>query len=535
MSQRLAQTAHSMTAMTDDPAASERPARGDWRDGLEPAAPREALPPVRSIQFDSRDVAPGDLFVCIRGERADGHQFAPQAVAAGAVALICDEARAAELAELGVPAVGVPDPRVALAAVSAAHEGYPGRELTVVGVTGTDGKSTTSFLLHAAFQGCGLKAGLLTTIESRIGDEVVSNPTRLTSQEAPYVQRMLAEMLEAGCTHVVVEATSIGLDLRRLDECYFDAAVFTNLTPDHLDYHGNMQAYRAAKGRLFEMLQPGGHRQHAGVAILNASNEHWRYYASRTKGRVVTYALVDPENGFPAPRDVEPDVRADEVMLWPDGSTFTVTADEDTVEASVRLPGGFNVLNATAAITTAAALRLDIYGATSGVASLQGVPGRMERIAGAPFPVIVDYAHTAHALRNVAETLRPVVDGRIIAVFGCAGERGTERRTGMGAVAAERIDYTILTDEDPRSESSDAIIDDIAQAMIAAGAVEGERFERIVDRREAIDRALGTAAEGDLVLVAGKGHESTIEYADGPRPWDDRAACRELIAERFGP
>ncbi|MEX2375307.1 MAG: UDP-N-acetylmuramoyl-L-alanyl-D-glutamate--2,6-diaminopimelate ligase [Dehalococcoidia bacterium] len=520
--------------MSDDTAESAGMPRGDWRDGLPEATSRDGLPPVRSIQFDSRQVSPGDLFVCVRGERADGHDFARQAVEAGAVALVCDDGRIAALPALGVPIVGVPDSRVALAAVSAAHEGYPGRELTVIGVTGTDGKSTTSFLIHAALRGCGLKAGLLTTIESKIGDEVIPNPTRLTSQEAPVVQRMLAEMLEAGCTHAVIEATSIGLDLRRLDECYFDAAVFTNLTADHLDYHGDMQQYRAAKGRLFEMLQPGGHRQHAGVAILNAGDEGWRYFANRTKGRVVTYALVDPELGLALPHDLEPDVRAEDVMLWPDGSTFALTADEDTIEASVRLPGAFNVLNATAAITTAAALRLDIFGATAGVASLEGVPGRMERITGAPFPVIVDYAHTADALRNVAEMLRPVVDGRIIAVFGCAGERGKERRTGMGRVAAERIDYTILTDEDPRSEPSEAIIDDIAQAMLMSGAVEGAQFERIIDRRAAIARALELAVEGDLVLIAGKGHESSIEYADGPQPWDDRAVSRELIAARFG-
>lgn len=521
-----------MQRMTDQTSDAPAVARGDWREGLPEGAPRDRLPPIRFVQFDSRQVGAGDLFVCVSGERADGHDFAQQAVEAGAVALVCAEARATDLAPLGVPVVGVADPRATLASVSAAHEGYPGRKLTVIGVTGTDGKSTTSFLLHAALQGCGVKAGLLTTIESRIGDEVVPNPTRLTSQEAPYVQRLLAEMLDAGCTHAVVEATSIGLDLRRLDECYFDAAVFTNLTPDHLDYHGDMQSYRAAKGRLFEMLLPGGHRQQRGVAILNASDEHWQYFANRTKGHVITYALIDRELGFRAPRE-EPDVRAEDVMLWPDGSTFALTADEDTVEASVRMPGAFNVLNATAAITAAAALHLDIYGATMGVASLEGVPGRMQRIAGAPFPVIVDYAHTADALRNVAETLRPVVDGRIIAVFGCAGERGAERRTGMGGVAAELIDLSILTDEDPRSEPSDAIIDDIARAMLAAGAVEGERFERVADRRAAIDRALALAGPEDLVLIAGKGHESTIEYADGPRPWDDRAIARELIAERF--
>ncbi|MGE3961571.1 MAG: UDP-N-acetylmuramoyl-L-alanyl-D-glutamate--2,6-diaminopimelate ligase [Dehalococcoidia bacterium] len=510
---------------TDD---APRVPRGDWRDGLSESVlatlDRDSLPPIREIRFDSRQVGPGDLFVCARGERHDGHDFARAAVEAGAAVLVAEQGRAADLAGLGVPVVAVDNPRAALATISAAHEGYPARSLTVVGITGTDGKSTTAFLTQAALRGCGLKAGLLTTIQSQIDGEVIPNPTRLTSQEAPYVHRMLAEMLEAGCTHAVVEATSIGLDLHRLDAIEFDAAVLTNLSGDHLDYHGTFDRYRAAKGRLFEMLQGAGHRQKPGVAVLNAGDPSWKYFANRTAGRVVTYGLED--------RDL--DVYADEVMLWSDGSTFTLTADEDTVEASVRLPGEFNVLNATAAITAVAALGLDIYGATSGVATCEGVPGRMERIDGAPFTVIVDYAHTADALRKVVDTLRPVVDGRIIAVFGCAGERARERRSGLGGVAADLLDYAILADEDPRSEPSDAIIDEIAQAMVAGGAVEGERFERIPDRRAAIARALDVAEPGDLVLVAGKGHESTIEYADGPRPWDDRAVTRELIAGRFG-
>ncbi len=507
--------------MTQEP--SRKP-RGDWREGLPEPIDRAALPAIHEIQFDSRQVGPGDLFVCVRGERHDGHEFAAAAVEAGAVALITDEERAGSLESLGVPVIGVPNPRATLASVSAAHEGFPARSLTVVGITGTDGKSTTAFLIQAALRGGGLKAGLITTIQCQIDDEVIPNPTRLTSQEAPFVHRMLAEMLEAGCTHVVVEATSIGLDLHRLDAIEFDAAVFTNLSGDHLDYHGDLGKYRTAKSRLFEMLQPGAHRQKPGVAVLNAGDKNWEFFAKRTRGRVVTYGLNDNDL----------DVYADEIMLWPDGSTFTLTADEDTVEASVRLPGEFNVLNATAAITAAAAIGVDIWGATSGVAGCRGVPGRMEPIEGAPFTVIVDYAHTADALRKVVDTLRPVVEGRIIAVFGCAGERARDRRTGLGGVAATVIDYSVLTDEDPRSEPSEAIIDEIAQAMIAGGAVEGERFERVVDRREAIARALDLAGPDDLVLIAGKGHESTIEYADGPREWDDRKVARELIVDRFG-
>ncbi len=507
--------------MTSEPPT----ARGDWREGLPAGIDREALPPVRAVRFDSRQVEPGDLFVCVPGERADGHAYAAAAVQTGAVALIAQAGRGAELAALGVPVVEVEEPRAVMASVAAAHEGYPARSLKVIGVTGTDGKSTTCYLLHAALGGCGMQAGLLTTIESKIGDRVLPNPTRLTSQEAPVVQRLLAEMLEAGCTHAVVEATSIGLDLHRLDHCAFDVAVFTNLTPDHLDFHGNVQRYRAAKGRLFAMLDdPDRGKRRRGTAVLNRDDAAWRYLAGRSKARVVTYALDDPEA----------DVTVEDLMLWPDGSTFALTTGEETLEASVRLPGRFNVANAAAALTAVAALGLPVMPAAAGLASCAGVPGRMERIEGAPFTVIVDYAHTADALQQVVETLRPVVDGRILAVFGCAGERGQERRTGLGGVAARAVDYAVLTDEDPRSEASDAIIEDIARAMAAAGAVEGTHFEREPDRRAAIARAFDLAAPGDLVLIAGKGHETTIEYADRVIAWDDREAARALIAERFG-
>jgi len=498
-------------------------ARGDWRLGLPASVDRSVLPPIRDVKFDSRQVAPGDLFACVEGEKSDGHLHAAQAVQAGARVLIARAGRSGEVASLGVPVVEVTSPRAALATLSAAHEGYPAKKLVTIGITGTDGKSTTSFLAQAALRGCGKKTGLFTTIQSRIDDVVIPNPTRLTSQEAPHVQKLLAQMLDAGCTHAVIEATSIGLDMHRVDECAFDAAVLTNLSVDHLDYHGDFQKYRAAKGRLFEMLDDPTRGKRRGLAILNRDSEHWRYFASRTKARPLTYSMVDPDA----------DVRAEDIMQWPDGSTFAVTADEDTVEASVRLPGLFNVANATAAITLAAALKLDVYAATAGVAACEGVPGRMERVDGAPFPIIVDYAHTPDALQKVAETLRPVVEGRIIVVFGCAGERARERRSGLGTVAAQMVDYAVLTDEDPRSEPSEAIIDEIAQAMIAAGATEGARFERIVDRRAAIARALEVAQPGDLVLITGKGHESTIEYATGSVPWDDRAVAREIVTERF--
>jgi UDP-N-acetylmuramoyl-L-alanyl-D-glutamate--2,6-diaminopimelate ligase len=330
-------------------------------------------------------------------------------------------------------------------------------------------------------------------------------------------------MVEAGCTHAVIEATSHGLELHRLDECWFDVGVFTNLTPDHLDFHATFEAYRKAKGRLFEMLNEQPHGAPRRTAVLNRDDPSWEYFAARTSARVVTYGIENEEA----------DVRADEVMEWPDGSTFTLTAGEDSIEASVRLPGRFNVANATAAITAGAALGLEIEALAAGVASCAGVPGRMERIGGAPFEVVVDYAHTPAALALVLETLRGVVDGRLIVVFGCAGERSRDRRVGLGTAAARGADYAIITEEDPRSEPSEQISGQIAEAMAAAGAVEGERFERVESRREAIARGLELARPGDLLLIAGKGHERSIERADGPEPWDDRQVTREAIAARF--
>lgn len=498
--------------------------RGDWRDALPPEVDRTSLPPIRRVQHDSRRVEPGDLFVCIPGERADGHDFAARAVEQGAVALIVSRDRIEQLAALDVPVVGVADPRVTMASVAAAHEGYPGRTLTVVGITGTDGKSTTAFLTLAALEAAGLTCGLLSTIETRIAGEPVPLDIRLTTQEAPTVQRLLGDMVEAGCTHAIVEATSHGLAMHRLDECAFDVGVFTNLSPDHLDFHGTFEEYRKAKGLLFETLNDQPHGAPQRTAVLNADDPNWRYFADRTRARVVTYG-IDNEDA---------DVRTDELMEWSDGSTFTLTAGGDSIEASVRLPGRFNVANATAAITAGAALGLDIEALAAGVAACRGVPGRMERITGAPFDVIVDYAHTPEAMRLVLETLRPVVAGRLIVVFGCAGERSPDRRSGLGRVAAELADYVVLTEEDPRSEPSEAIVADIAIAMTAGGAIEGEQFERVLDRREAIDRALALAKAGDLVLITGKGHEQSIERADGPQPWDDRAVTREQIAQQFG-
>lgn len=502
-------------------------ARGDWRDGLPIAIDRASLPPVRRVQFDSRAVEPGDLFVCVRGERADGHQFAGQAEERGAAVVLVEAGREQQMRSLNVPVVAVPDTRRALATIAAAHEGYPARRLTVIGVTGTDGKSTTSFLTLAALEGCGLRAGLLTTVETRIAGRTVANENRLTTQEAPVIQRLLADMVDAGCTHAVVEATSHGLALQRLACCEFDVALFTNLTPDHLDFHGTFESYRAAKSRLFSMLDEPSAKRGPRGGVLNRDDPNWQAMAAATHASVLTYGLEPAPDG--------PDLLATAVDLRPTGASFRVVrAGHEPIEGSVRLPGRFNVSNALAALGAAATLDLDLAAAARGVAECPGVPGRMERIPGAPFEVVVDYAHTADALAQVLGMLRPLVPGRLIVVFGCAGERSRSRRTGLGGVAARLADYTILTEEDPRSEPSARIIEEIAGAMSAAGARERVQFERVEDRGAAIERAVRLATAGDLVLIAGKGHESTIERADGSHPWDDREQARRAIRATFG-
>ena len=498
-------------------------ARGDWRAGLPEAVDRTPLPAVAAIRLDSREVRPGDLFVCLVGQRHDGHDFADAAVEAGAAALVAERGRSEALRALGVPIVALDDTRRSLSAIAAAHEGHPSDRLTVVGVTGTDGKTTTTTLIHAALEAAGEEAGLLDTVETRIGSRASANATRMSTQEAPAVQRLLAEMAEAGCDYAVVEATSHGLALQRLADVDFDIGVLTNLGTDHLDFHGTREAYRAAKMRLFEGLRESAGGAIAPRAILNADDPAWRDFAAATAAPVLTYGIDA----------VDAHVRARAIENVGDGSTFELVTPEAALQAQVRIPGRYNVANALGAFATVVALGLDPYLASVGIAQCPGVAGRFERVMTAPIGVVVDYAHTGETLEGVLDLLRGLTDGRLIAVFGSAGERPRERRSGMGEVAARRADYAVLTEEDPRSEPPDQIIDDIAQAMIAAGAEEGRRFERVPDRREAIARGIALAEPGDVVLIAGKGHEPTIERADGPHPWDDREAAREALRGRF--
>lgn len=480
---------------------------------------------VTGVRYDSRGVRPGDLFVAVPGYHVDGHEFVERALTAGASAVVVQ----AEYRPIWKPAlvehpeataIVVPDTRAALATAAAAFFGHPARRTQVIGITGTDGKTTTSYLAAAVLEAAGHTTGHLGTVEHRIAGRVVSNDSRQTTPESPEVQELLAAMVDAGVTHAIVESTSHGLELHRLDGCEYDVAVLTNITSDHLDFHETREAYIAAKRRLFAMLDASPDKGSGKHAVLNADDPVSETMRAATKtARVLTYAL-----------DSAADLRALDVVAGDRGSSFTAAYGEERCATSIALPGRFNVANALAALGVGISQGVSLADGCRGIAALASVPGRMERIdAGQPFTVIVDYAHTEAALRKVLEELRATTSGRLIAVFGAAGERDAARRDGLGRAAADLADRFIITTEDPREEDPDAIIADIAKAAKASGRREGDDFLRISDRAEAISRAVKEARAGDVIVIAGKGHEGSIIVGREKTPWDDRAAAREAL------
>ena len=494
---------------------------GTLADRLDGCLRGRADAPVGGVSHDSRMVRSGDVFVAMKGANADGHDFVAEALARGAAAVICERPF-----ESPTPQIVVGNGRVALARAAAEVYGHPSRFLRLVGVTGTNGKTTVVHMIESVARAAGESTGVIGTLGARIGDRVLATP--LTTPEASDLHRQLAMMRSRGVETAVIEVSSHGLALHRVDCVRFDLAVFTNLGHDHLDFHGSTEAYHAAKARLFESLPADG------PPVLNADEpEAAAYLAARTRARVLRYAV----EGGPGAREAP--VRAEAVEWGRAGSRFRLALQGPgpgaaALDARAPLPGHANLQNALAALAVAHALGLDPARAAAGVAASPGVPGRMERVADSPVEVVVDYAHTEAALRQLLATLRTQAAGRLIAVFGCAGERGVERRAGMWRAAAELADYSVLTEEDPRSEEPAAILEAIASAMRGAGGVEGATFERVPDRREAIARALDLARPGDVVVLSGKGHERSIERSDGEHPWDERGVAGELVRERFG-
>ncbi len=483
--------------------------------------------PIAAVVGDSRQVEPGALFVAMTGSAADGHAFIPQAIARGAAAIVGERPRGSAAIPPEMPYVQVENARQALAWLAAAFHDFPARRLRMVGVTGTDGKTTTSNMLFHMMRAAGLRTGMISTVNAIIGDETLDTGFHVTTPDAPAVQAYLARMVAAGLTHAILETTSHGWAQFRTDACEFDLGVITNITHEHLDYHGSYEAYRAAKARLFTSLadtgaKPGGAPP---LAVLNRDDESYAYLARVTKVRQISYGL------HPAA-----DVRALEVRQDAYRIRYRAQSPDWAVEVVCPLPGRYNVSNSLAALTAAVyGLGINPQTAARGLLALPGVPGRMERIdLGQDFTAIVDFAHTPNALRVALETARTMTSGRVIAVFGSAGLRDREKRRMMAEVSADLADVTILTAEDPRTESLADILEEMAAGARRRGGVEGETFFRIPDRGEAIRRAVQMAAPGDLVIACGKGHEQSMCFGETEYPWDDRVAMRAALAERLG-
>ncbi len=482
---------------------------------------------VAAICHDSRRVIKGALFTAVPGFKSDGHDYLPEALAAGAAAVLVQGDRAAKwqglLSQRGIPAIVVRDSRAALARVAAAFHGHPGRRLTVIGVTGTDGKTSLCHLVAHILETAGEKVGLMSTAENRAGGSALPDSGRFTTPEAPEVQGMLSQMVTADCRYAIVEATSHGLALHRLDGCEFDIAVMTNVGVDHRDFHGTEQEYLAAKGRLFAMLHEAVSKGVQKTAVLNADDPAQQYLRSLTRSRALTYALQSAAA-----------VRAENMIQDGWGTCFTLNTPAGSLPASISRPGAFNVSNALAATAVGLALGMGLLEIVQGLKTWPGAPGRMELVdEGQPFRVVVDFAHAPGSLRRVLSFLRQASQGRIIAVFGCIGERDRERRFPMGQAAAELSDYTIVTDDGPYGEDRDEIIRQIAEGLRAAGKREGHDFALIPDRRQAIAQALAMAVDGDVVLLAGKGHEREVQLADSAYECDDREVARRVLRELF--
>lgn len=479
---------------------------------------------INDIAINSRTVKTGNLFVAMRGRDADGHNYIQKAIDNGASAVIGDR----ELSGFSVPYIRLKNARHALTWLAAAFHGFPSRKLTVVGVTGTDGKTTTSNLLYKILIEAGIKAGMISTVNAVIGDEVLDTGFHVTTPDAHDVQRYLAKMVDAGLTHVILETTSHGWSQRRVDACEFDVAVVTNITHEHMDEHGGYENYRAAKARLFESLEwtrakPQGNPR---LGVINFDDKKsFNFLDAFIKTNKINYGLGEGA-----------DVRGMNIEYSPSGLHFTAVSKGFRVAISSDLVGAYNVSNCLAALTTAIyGLGIDPQVAAKGIASLEGIPGRMERInMGQNFTAIVDFAHTPNALKVTLEAGRTMTNKRVIAVFGSAGLRDKEKRRMMAETSAELADLTVLTAEDPRIESLDGILEEMAAGMRSKGGREGENFWRVPDRGEAIKFALRLAQEGDIVLSCGKGHEQSMCFGKTEYLWDDRTAMRAALAEFLG-
>lgn len=471
------------------------------------------------IETDSRNVKPGDLFICLQGFRTDGHDHAADAVRKGAVALVIEK----EVAIAGIPKLIVNDSRYASSVIAAKFYQYPSNQMKVIGVTGTNGKTTITYILEKLLRDSGHPTGVIGTIGMKFGDEVVITKWP-TTPEPLELQRGLRHMLDQGAQYAVVEVTSQALDFGRVKGCDFHTAIFTNLTQDHLEHHGTMDNYRHAKSLLFSQL---GNRyvpdpEWNKYAIMNADDKTSEFYQRVTAAQVITYGI-----------DRKADVMADHIEIGPQGTRFRMSTFWGNEWVEMPLVGQFNVYNVLAAATAALIEGIPLTAIRNSLASMPPVRGRFEPVnEGQDYAVIVDYAHTPDSVENVLKTVKEFAKGKIITVVGCGGDRDRTKRPIMGCKAAEYSDYVIITSDNPRSEDPVSIMEDITRGMKEAG-VEDSRYSQISDRAEAIQMAVKLAEKDDVIIIAGKGHETYQIIKDQVLEFDDREEARKAIQRKY--
>ena len=457
---------------------------------------------ITGISYNSNDVKPGNVFVCILGEKADGHDFTTQAIENGAAALVVQRGG---FETSGVAVVKVANTRYSLAKIAARYYNFPQRKLKLIGVTGTNGKTTTTYLIKSILENFGLNVGLIGTNQNIIGKTIV--PSVHTTPDSLELMRLFTQMLEADIEYVVMEVSSHSLELDRVAACEFDVAAFTNLTQDHLDFHGTMENYIAAKSKLFTMAKK---------SVINRDDGVSQTMIDISKGEVSTYGIIG-----------ECDVKLTNLKMSSDGIEFDVTNNRKTAHARLAIPGEFSAYNALTAIGVALAAGFELEAVASALGFAEGVKGRIEVVnTGLDFTVIIDYAHTPDGLDNVLKTIRGFADKRIITLFGCGGARDKTKRPIMGQIAAELSDFCVVTSDNPRNEEPRAIINDILEGM-----KDGCEYTIIENRFEAIEYALDFAEAGDVVLLAGKGHETYQVLSDRTIDFDEREIVTKLLSE----
>jgi UDP-N-acetylmuramoyl-L-alanyl-D-glutamate--2,6-diaminopimelate ligase len=468
---------------------------------------------VAGIKYDSRLAGPGDLFVAIPGFKTDGAQFAAQAVGRGAAAVVLEK-------DVDLPGnatkVIVPNARIALAELSSAFYGHPSRHLKMIGITGTNGKTTTSFLIEAILRKAGFKVGVIGTVEARIDGKGI--PVKLTTPESSELQELLSRMVKEGVTHAVMEVSSHSLELYRTHGIEFDAAVYTNLTHDHLDFHGNMQNYLKAKMKLFEKLGKG--RKKEVTAIINIDDPYGKKIMTFVEGNILTYGVANNAN-----------IRASKFDISLEKMVFQLETRDESFNISTGLIGVHNAYNIMAALLCGKTFKLSYDDMKKAVEGVMIVPGRFERVkAGQKFPVIVDFAHSPDSLTKLLETVRPLIKGKVILVFGCPGDRDRAKRPVMGEIAVKLADVTFISTDDPHSEPTAQILNEIEEGVVRAGGVIGKNYFKIEDRKTAIVEAIKMAGADDAVVLAGRGHETFQDLNGVKVQIDDREVAKEALS-----